>query len=190
MTKALVFLAPGFEEIETATVVDVLRRSGVEVTVAGLVLGAIEGGHEMKFVAEKCIDEINVNDFDAVICPGGNPGYKNLRKNSRVLAIVKDAFDAGKLVAAICAGPAVLADAGILKNRNCTIFPGLENELMKGGGKPKSDLVVEDENIVTSQGPATALLFALKLAERLVGKASADNVREKTLANILLRQSC
>ena len=190
MSKALVFLAPGFEEIETSTVVDVLRRAGVEVTVAGLVSGAIEGGHAMKFVADKSVDEIAVKDFDAVICPGGNPGYKNLRKNSRVLAIVKDAFEAGKLVAAICAGPAVLSDAGILKNRNCTIFPGMENELKKGGGKPKSDLVVEDGNIVTSQGPATALLFALKLAERLAGKATTDNVREKTLANLLLEKTC
>jgi 4-methyl-5(b-hydroxyethyl)-thiazole monophosphate biosynthesis len=144
----------------------------------------------MKFVADKSVDEIAVKDFDAVVCPGGNPGYKNLRKNSRVLAIVKDAFEAGKLVAAICAGPAVLSDAGILKNRNCTIFPGMENELKKGGGKPKSDLVVEDGNIVTSQGPATALLFALKLAERLAGKATTDNVREKTLANLLLEKPC
>ena len=190
MSKALVFLAPGFEEIETATVVDVLRRAGVEVTVAGLVGGAIDGGHAMKFVADKSIDEIVAKDFDAIICPGGNPGYKNLRKNRRVLAIVKDAFEAGKLVAAICAGPAVLSDAGILKNRNCTIFPGMEDDLIKGGGNPKSDLVVEDGNIVTSQGPATALLFALKLIERLSGKATADNVREKTLANLLLERPC
>lgn len=189
MTKALVFLAPGFEEIETATVVDVLRRSGVEVTVTGLVHSAIEGGHALKFIPDKSIDETDVKDFDAVICPGGNPGYKNLRKNKMVLAMVKEAFNAGKLVAAICAGPAVLSDAGILKNRNCTIFPGMENELEKGGGKPKSDLVVEDGNIITSQGPATALLFALKLAERLVDKRTADNVREKTLTNILLSKA-
>jgi len=171
-------------------VVDVLRRSGVEVTVAGLVQGATEGGHAIKFVADKSIEEIAMKDFDAVICPGGDPGYKNLRKNGRVLAIVKEAFEAGKLVAAICAGPAVLADAGVLKSRNCTIFPGMENELRKGGGKPKSDLVVEDGNLVTSQGPATAILFALKLAERLVGKATADNVREKTLTNALLGKPC
>ncbi len=187
MSKALVFLAPGFEEIETATVVDVLRRSGVEVTVAGLESGAIEGGHGMKFVPDKSVDEIVAKDFDAVICPGGNPGYKNLRKDKRVLTMVKEAFKSGKVVAAICAGPAVLSDAGILRNKNCTIFPGMENELTKGGGKPRTDLVVEDGNMITSQGPATALLFALKLAERLTDRKTAETVREKTLTNILLR---
>src|SRR4030042_5083557 len=110
MSKALVFLAPGFEEIETPTVVDVLRRSGVEVTVASLEPGAIEGGHGMKFVPDKSIDDIVAKDFDAVICPGGNPGYKNLRKDKRVLTMVKEAFESGKVVAAICAGPAVLSD--------------------------------------------------------------------------------
>jgi 4-methyl-5(b-hydroxyethyl)-thiazole monophosphate biosynthesis len=186
MSKALVFLAPGFEEIETSTVVDVLRRSGLEVTVAGLELGAIEGAHGMKVVPDKSIDEIVAGDFDAVICPGGNPGYKNLRKDKRVLAVVKDTFESGRVVAAICAGPAVLSDAGILRNKNATIFPGMEDELIRGGGIPGTDLVVEDGNIITSQGPATALLFAIKLAERLTDKRTAETVREKTLTSILL----
>jgi len=190
MSKALVFLAPGFEEIETSTIVDVLRRSGVEVTLAGLEPGAIEGSHGMKFVPDKSIDEINAKDFDAVICPGGGLGAKNLRKDSRVLTIIREAFEAGKIVAAICAGPSVLSDAGVLRSRSSTIFPGMENELVKGGGKPQTDLVVEDGNVITSQGPATALLFALKLAERLAGKKAAENVREKTLTNMLLNKVC
>ena len=185
MASVLVFLAPGFEEIETATIVDVLRRCGLEVSVAGLIPNAIEGAHGMKFVPDISIGEVAVKDFDAIICPGGSPGYENLRKSHTVLAMVKEAFDSGKVVAAICAGPAVLSDAGILRDKNCTIYPGMEDELKKGRGKPRKDLVVEDGNIVTSQGPATALLFALKVAEHLANNKIVERVREKTLTNLV-----
>lgn len=187
MVRAIVFLASGFEEIETSTIVDVLRRSAVEVTVAGLGPGVIQGGHGMRFLPDKQIEEVHVGDFDAVICPGGNPGYQNLRRDQRVLAMIKVAFNSKKLVAAICAAPAVLSDAGVLNGKWCTIYPGMEDELRKGGGKPVTDLVVEDGNVITSQGPATALHFALKLAERLVGKETAENVRKKTLSDIALK---
>jgi 4-methyl-5(b-hydroxyethyl)-thiazole monophosphate biosynthesis len=185
MTKALVFLASGFEEIETLTVVDVLRRAGVDVTVAGLAPNVTEGKHGVKVVPDKGIDDIKVEDFDAVVVPGGNPGYKNLRKDPRVIAMVKEAFNSNKLVAAICAGPTVLSDAGILADKACTIYPGMDQELEAGGGKPKHDIVVVDGNIITSRGPATALPFALKLAEKLAGKQVAESVSKKTLANIL-----
>jgi len=185
MAKALVFLASGFEEIETVTIVDVLRRAGVDVTVAGLTPNVVEGVHAMKIVPDKSIDDVNVEDFDAVVVPGGNPGYKNLRKDPRVIDLIKEAFNSNKLVAAICAGPAVLSDAGVLEGKSCTIYPGMENELEKGGGKPKQDIVVVDGNLITSRGPATALPFALKLAEKLAGKQVAEDVSKKTMANIL-----
>ena len=185
MAKALVFLASGFEEIETVTIVDVLRRAGVKVTVAGLTPNMVEGKHGIKIVPDKPIDDVKVNDFDAVVVPGGNPGYKNLRNDPRVIDIIKKAFGSNKLVAAICAGPAVLSDAGTLEGKACTIYPGMENELRKGGGKPKQDMIVVDGNIVTSRGPATALPFVLKLAEKLAGKQVAEAVSKKTLANIL-----
>ena len=117
MAKALVFLATGFEEIETVTVVDVLRRANIDVTVAGLTPNVTEGKHGIKTVSEKIIDEVTVEDFDAFVVPGGNPGYKNLRKDPRVIAMVKKAFNSNKLVAAICAGPTVLSDAGVLKGK-------------------------------------------------------------------------
>jgi 4-methyl-5(b-hydroxyethyl)-thiazole monophosphate biosynthesis len=185
MAKALVFLASGFEEIEALTVVDVLRRAGVEVTVAGLTPNVTEGKHGVKVVPDKSIDDVKVEDFDAVVAPGGNPGYKNLRKDPRVIDIVKKAFNSNKIVAAICAGPTVLSDAGILEGKACTIYPGMDQELEAGGGKPKHDMVVVDGNIITSRGPATALPFALKLAEKLAGKQVAEAVSKKTLANIL-----
>ena len=185
MAKALVFLATGFEEIETVTVVDVLKRANVNVTVAGLTSDVIEGKHGMKVVPDKSIDDVTVTDFDAVVVPGGNPGYKNLRKDPRVIAMVKKAFESNKILAAICAGPTVLSDAGILEGKACTIYPGMEKELEAGGGKPKQEMVVVDGNIVTSRGPATALPFALKLAEILAGKHAAEAVSKKTMANIL-----
>jgi len=185
MAKALVFLATGFEEIETVTVVDVLRRAGVDVTVAGLTPNVVEGAHGIKIVPDKSIDDLKVEDFDAFVVPGGNPGYKNLRKDQRVINIIKKAFGSNKLVAAICAGPTVLSDAGILKGKACTIYPGMDEELEAGGGKPKQDMVVVDGNIITSRGPATALPFALKLAEKLAGKQVAEAVSKKTLAKIL-----
>ena len=184
MAKALVFLAIGFEEIETVTIVDVLRRAGVDVTVVGLTSNVIEGAHAIKIIPDKTIDEVKVDWFDAVIVPGGNPGYKNLRKDSRVIDIVKEAFKSNKIVAAICAAPAILSDAGVLEGKACTIYPGMENELENGGGKPKQDMVVVDGNIITSRGPATALPFALKLAEKLAGKQVAEAVSKKTMANI------
>ena len=181
------FLAKGFEEIEASTIVDILRRSDVEVTVAGLTPDLVEGAHGMKFVPDKSIEEVAVKDFDAVVCPGGAPGYKNLRKNRRVIAMIKEAFDSNKLVAAVCASPAVLSDAGVLKGKACTIYPGMEGELEKGGGKPRKDMVVVDGNVITSRGPATALPFALKLAEKLAGKEVAENIKKKTLADIILK---
>ena len=187
MVSAIVFLASGFEEIETSTIVDVLRRSGIEVTVVGLSPGVIQGGHGLRFIPDERIEEVQVGDFDAVICPGGNPGYQNLRRDQRVIAMIRAAFNSKKLVAAICAAPAVLSDAGVLQGKRCTIYPGMENELRKGGGKPATDFVVEDGNVITSQGPATALHFALKLTERLVGKETAENVRKKTLSDIALK---
>jgi 4-methyl-5(b-hydroxyethyl)-thiazole monophosphate biosynthesis len=185
MAKALVFLAEGFEEIETVTIVDVLRRAGVEVTVAGSV-NMVEGAHAIKIFPDKSIDDVKLGDFDAVVVPGGNPGYKNLRKDPRVINLIRKAFDSNKLVAAICAAPAVLSDAGVLRDKYCTIYPGMENELEQGGGKSKQDMIVIDGNIITSRGPATALPFALKLAEILAGKQIAEEVSKKTMANIIL----
>lgn len=187
MVKVLVCLARGFEEMEASTIVDILRRCDVEVTVAGLFPDLVEGAHGMRFVPDKTIEGVAVRDYDAVVFPGGAVSYENLRKERKVITMIKEAFKSNKLVAAICASPAILSDAGVLKGKECTIYPGMESELEKGGGKPRKDVVVVDGNIITSRGPATALPFALKLAEKLVGKDIAENVRRKTLADIALK---
>ncbi|MCW3997755.1 MAG: DJ-1/PfpI family protein [Candidatus Bathyarchaeota archaeon] len=190
MKNVLVFLAPGFEEIEATTIIDVLRRSNVDVKVVGLSPNEVEGAHAMKIIPDVFIDEVDLNSFDAIILPGGSPGYINLKKNKKVLATIKEAFKNNKLVAAICAAPAVLAETGILRGKKCTIYPGMEIELEKGGGIPQNKWVVEDGNIITSQGPATAILFALKLAEKLANSKTAEQVKERTLAMLVLKQSC
>lgn len=188
MTKALVLLAPGFEEIEALSIVDVLRRCRIEVVMAGLTRNVVEGGHGVKVVPDKSIDEVRATDFDAVVCPGGSPGFENLRKDQRVVRIVKEAFELNKVVAAICGAPTVLSDAGIIKGKECTIYPGMEGELSRGGGRSKEeDLVVVDGKIVTSKGPATALAFALKLAEKLVDENVVESVKKRTLADIGVR---
>lgn len=185
--RALVFLVPGFEEIEATTIIDVLRRCDIDVTVAGQSDLLVEGGHGMKIAADQLIMEVDVSDFDAVICPGGGLGTENLRKNQRVLDIVKSAFESNKLVAAICAAPAVLSDAGLLKGKRCTIYPGMESELEKGEGIPIEDIVVVDGNIITSRGPATALRFALQIAEKLMGKQVAEEAGKRMLVPIAIK---
>ena len=184
MSKALVLLAPGFEEIESASIVDILRRCGVEVTIAGLRRDVVEGSHGVKVIPDEFIEVVDVRDFDALICPGGSPGWENLRKNRRVLELVRKAHDAGKIVAAICGSPAVLSDAGILKGKNCTIYPEMEGELRKGRGKPKKGLVVSDGKVITSMGPCTAIAFALEVAKRLTDEKTVKEVARQTLADI------
>ena len=183
-SKALVLLAPGFEEIESASIVDILRRCGIEVTIAGLRRDVVESSHGVKWIPDKFIEEVDARDFDALICPGGSPGWENLRKDRRVLELVRKAYEAGKIVTAICGSPAVLTDAGILKGKSCTIYPGMEGELRKGGEKPKKGLVVSDGNVITSMGPATAIAFALEVAGRLANKRIVREVSKSMLADI------
>ena len=145
--------------------------------------------HAIKFIPDINIDEVDLENFDAVILPGGSPGYKNLKKNKKVMAIIKEAFIKNKLIAAICAAPAVLSETGILKGKKCTIYPGMESELEKGGGIPQDKWIVEDGKIITSQGPATALPFAIKIVEKLTNKETSQILKEKTLANLVLKNN-
>lgn len=178
--NAVVVLAPGFEEIEAMSIIDILRRAGVTVTVASLQAGAVKGAHGVCVVPDTTLGELDVKKFDTVILPGGNPGYVNLGKDKRVLDAVKTAFEAGKIVAAICAAPSVLAQAGILKGKRATIYPGMESALT--GATPVHERVVVDGTLVTSQGPGTALEFALTLVELLVGKEKAQEVKNQLVA--------
>ena len=181
MAKALILLAPGFEEIEALSIVDTLRRAGVEVVTAGLRKGGIEGAHGVTVMPDSAMEAITIEDFDAVILPGGNPGYVNLGKDQRVFDFAKKVFEAGKIVAAICAAPSVLAKGGILTGKKATIYPGMEALLT--GAKPVNERVVVDGNVVTSQGPGTALEFGITLVELLVGKQQAQKLKAELVVN-------
>ena len=180
MKKVLVPLADGFEEIETVTIIDILRRAGVEVTVAGIKPGTLAGSRNIKLVPDTTLDKVQDQEFDAVVLPGGQPGVNNLRKDSRVLEVVRRFYEKKKLVGAICAAPLVLRDAGLIKGVKLTSYPGVASELTNS--KYETTRVVIDGNFITSRAPGTALEFSLKLVELLIGKNKAEEVSEMVLA--------
>jgi 4-methyl-5(b-hydroxyethyl)-thiazole monophosphate biosynthesis len=179
MARALVLLAEGFEEIEGITVVDVLRRGGVEVTTAALGPGPVRGAHGIEVTPDSTLDHAvaAAGAYDAVVLPGGNPGYTNLAKDPRVLGLLKTFQKERKTVAAVCAAPWVLQKAGLLDGKRATIHPSLRAELT--AATHVESPVVEDGTVVTSQGAGTTMAFALKLVERLVGREKAREVAER-----------
>lgn len=178
---ALVILAPGFEEIEAMAPIDVLRRAGVTVRVAGLESRTVTSSHEVTVQADLLLSEVRETP-DAVILPGGMPGSKNLGASAAVEAIVKKVYTSGGICAAICAAPVTtLAKWGILDKREATCYPGLEKDFPPSTRKSTAAVVV-DGNVVTSRGPGTALAFALTLARLLAGKATAAQLASGMLA--------
>ena len=180
LKTALVILAEGFEEMEAIAPVDVLRRAGVRVTIAGVADLQVKSSRQIRVGADILLRDL-VEIPDAVILPGGIPGATNLAKSKEVAELVKKMHGAGKIVAAICAAPAVvLAPLGILDGKKATCYPGCESDFSKKTTHSKERVVV-DGNLITSQGPGTALAFALAIAARLTGKEMADTVRSKML---------
>ena len=173
--KVLVPLAEGFEEMEAATTINILKRGGLDVVVAGLPGTIVRGSRGSKVMLEKKLDDLNINDFDALVLVGGYPGYKNLSQSNTILRAVLEFDEKKKLIAAICGAPSVLAKTGILDNRRATIYPGLEKEIPR----PREGRVVIDEHIITSQGPGTAIDFALTIVEKLAGKDVMERVKKE-----------
>ena len=169
--KILVPLADGFEDIEAITVIDVLRRAGIEVDVVGVSGITVRSKMGLRVVLDKRLDMVKSEEYDGIFLPGGSEGVKNLSRSSRLSMILRDFNQKGKLIAAICAAPLILVKEGLLDDKKATIYPGLERKIPY----PRGDRVVVDGNIVTSQGPGTAMEFALKLVEILKGK---DKVME------------
>jgi 4-methyl-5(b-hydroxyethyl)-thiazole monophosphate biosynthesis len=182
MKKVLVTLAPGFEEIETITVVDILRRAGARVTLAATEEGPIEGSRRVSVLSDTLIDQVDDKEFDLVILPGGQPGTTNLQNNSKVKAIIQNMHQSGKQIAAICAAPTVLQSAGILQSTAVTSHPSVKDQLT--GIDYSEERVVVDGNIVTSRSPGTALEFALKLVEILFGRDRMDTVNRGVMARL------
>jgi len=174
--RVLVPLAPGFEEIEAVTIIDVLRRAGCEVTAASLKTNPVKGSHGIEVTADAALAEVRAGDFDAIALPGGMPGSEHLKQDERVLHIVRELSSSGRLVAAICAAPIALGAAGVLAGRRATCYPGFEHEMK--GAIPVNEPVVRDGNIVTGRGPACAIPFALALVAALAGDEKARDLAQ------------
>jgi len=162
----LVPLAPGFEELEAVAVVDVLRRAELDVTLAGLAPGPVQGSHGITLETDCALDELDRSSIAALVLPGGQPGTDHLMADERILSLVRELRAAERPTAAICAAPMVLARAGILEGLPATSHPSVRDRLCGAEvlGGPR---VVRAGTVVTSQGPGTALEFALALVEAL-----------------------
>lgn len=179
MSKVLVPLANGFEEIEAVTVIDILRRAGIEVVIAAIFKKNVAGAHDINIKADAHLEDINLSEFDAIILPGGLPGAEHLAKSVKLQKILQNMDKNKKIVAAICAAPWALATSNILKN-SYTCYPSFEKIINHPGYNPNEDVVV-DQNIITSRGPATAMVFALTIVEKLKGKEICEKLKNDLL---------
>ena len=176
MACVLVPLAQGCEELEAVTVVDLLRRAGIEVVTAGLDEQPVRASRGVVLVADMALDEALQRDYDMVVLPGGLPGADHLKNDARIIRMLVQMSAAGKYTAAICAAPAVLAKAGLLEGKRATSFPGSLNADSVPGLEYVEQPVVADGKVITSRGPGTAMDFALELIAALSGKQVRDEV--------------
>ena len=175
--QVCVFLADGFEEIEGLTVVDLLRRAGIEVTTVSITDSkTIHGAHGIDVLADKLFEEANFEEQDMFVLPGGMPGTLNLGAHEGVKVVLKKANAAGKYLAAICAAPSVLGKYGYLNGKKATSYPGFEAQLT--GADYVYDAVAVDGNIITSRGMGTAIPFSLKLIEQLLDAETSVKIKE------------
>lgn len=181
MKKALILLAEGFEEIEALTVVDVLRRAEVTCDMCSLKGEYVTGSHNITVKTDLTIENVVRTGYDAIILPGGMPGSKNLKENKTVIELVKEFNNSNKIIAAICAAPIVLEEAGIISDKTATSYPSsLANEQ---SCKYVEEIVAIDNNIITSRGPATSLAFAFTILEKGGLGKKVDALREGMMVN-------
>lgn len=179
MSRVCVLLANGFEEIEAVTVVDVLRRAGIDVKAVGVDGTQVQGSHGIRVQADQTLGESAAESWDVVVLPGGLPGSTNLRDDPGVQALIRLQHKKGGKIAAICAAPIALSKAGILEGRKATSYPGFQDQLP--GVRYLTDRVVQDGNLTTSRGPGTAMEFALRLVVELNGAEAASALAEQML---------
>ena len=180
MSKAAVFFGKGYEEIEALTVVDILRRAGVETTMASVTEErSVTGSHSITVTMDALFSEVEFGGLDVIVLPGGMPGTTNLEACETLMEQV-DAFMAqDKIVAAICAAPSILGHRGYLKGRKACSFPNFESHLE--GAEVMDQPAVIDGNIVTGRGMGAAVPFALAILEKLQGKEAAEKMAESIM---------
>jgi 4-methyl-5(b-hydroxyethyl)-thiazole monophosphate biosynthesis len=167
MAKVLVPLADGCEELEAVTIIDLLRRAGIQVVTAGLKPGIVLASRGVQLLPDLTLDVALQDDYDMVVLPGGMPGASHLKEDLRIIELLRKMAAAQKFTAAICAAPMVLAEAGILDGKKATSYPGFLDALP--GVTVSSAAVVQDGKVLTSRGPGTAMDFALELVDVLAG---------------------
>ena len=181
MKKVVVLLAEGFEEIEAVVPIDVLRRGGVDVSIAGVSGDVVTGAHSITIDTDLVIEEVVWTEYDGVVLPGGIPGAQNLADSMEVGKLLDAMKDSGKLIAAICASPAlVLSPRGLLKDKKVTGYPGTEFQLFDTI-QYTEERVIADGTIITSRGPGTAFDFALKILEYLQGTKVTEEISSAVL---------
>ncbi|MCR4695149.1 MAG: DJ-1/PfpI family protein [Pseudobutyrivibrio sp.] len=175
MSKVLVFFAEGHEEVEALTVVDLLRRAGIEVDMVSVTGNKrVPGSHGINTYCDQLVETADFDGADMLVLPGGMPGTLNLELCDKLMAGVGNFVESGKLVGAICAAPTVLGRAGYLQGKKATCYPGMEADLK--GAIFSQDNVCHDGNIITSRGVGTAIDFALEIITTLVDESTAKNL--------------
>ncbi len=180
-----IFLAPGVEEVEATATVDALRRASMDVvTVAVGDNLQVKGATGQTLVADSIISEVNTDDADWLIIPGGDPGAQNLAADSSVRDMIMEHFNKNGRIASICAGPAVvLAPLGVLKGKKATCYPGLGDAINSNGGEYVKQTVVVEPELITSEGPGTTLPFAIEIIRATKGDQAAESVASGMLVN-------
>lgn len=177
MSKIGIFMADGCEEIEGLTVVDVVRRAKQEIVMISITgKKEVTGSHNVTFLADALASEVDYEELDGIVLPGGMPGTLNLGADETVNSVIKKFAAEGKLVCAICAAPSVLGAAGVLEGKNATCHPGFEEKLT--GAKTSEEAVVADGNIITSRGMGTAIPFALEIVRYFAGDETVEELKK------------
>ena len=172
--RALIAVADGVEDLETVTLIDVLRRAEIEVVVASIeTRRMITCARGVRLTADAMLNDVLAQEFDLIVLPGGMPGADHLKNDARVVDLLRRFASAGRYTAAICAAPGVLAHAGLLAGRTATSFPGFLRPESAPGLTLTDAPVVVDGTVITSRGPGTAIEFSLALIELLVGRETA-----------------
>jgi 4-methyl-5(b-hydroxyethyl)-thiazole monophosphate biosynthesis len=176
MARVLVPLAQGCEELEAVTIIDLLRRAGVEVITAGLDDKPVKASRGVTLIPDTTLDKVINQEFNMIALPGGLPGADHLDRDLRIQKLVKQMAADKKFTVAICAAPKVLATAGLLDGKHATSFPGILEKLQLDNTTLETDAVVQDGKVITSRGPGTAIDFSLALIENLVGSEKRKEV--------------
>lgn len=173
-------MAEGFEEIEAVAVIDILRRGGVELKTFSISGNKnVKGAHEITILCDALFEDIDFNDGEIILLPGGMPGTTNLSKHEGLQKVLLNYQTTDKWIGAICAAPTVLGKLGIIDGKTATCYPGCEKDL--GSANYVKESVVVDGKIVTSRGVGTALEFGLKLIELTIGYGAAQKLKSEML---------